>query len=136
VRLRVQRHGTRQYLEGKVATIWPPPEPLTRIESTVLERYKEETRRAGDQMAMNYPTLRGFKPSLMLSSQWLAAFYRFVDPERRIGEDLNYRDRIRSATGIVLPGGSIIFDGRRNRDVPLVGHEQYRVLMRVAIGGR
>jgi hypothetical protein len=55
-------------------------------------------------------------------------FYRFVDPEKRLGDRLNYRDRILGATGIVLPNGSIIFDARRNRDVPLVDRARYLAL--------
>jgi hypothetical protein len=48
------------------------------------------------------------------------------------GHQLNYRDRIRGATGIVLPNGSIIFDARRNRAVPLVDQERYLTILRSA----
>ena len=68
----------------------------------------------------------------MMGTQWLPVFYRLVGPEKRIGDQLNYRDRIRNATGIVLPNGSIIFDSRRNRDVPLVDQKQYLALLHIA----
>jgi hypothetical protein len=55
-----------------------------------------------------------------------------VNPERRLGDQLNYRNLIRGATGIILPNGSIIFDARRNRDVPLVDRAEYIALMREA----
>jgi hypothetical protein len=126
---RVQRHGARQHLQGRVANIWPPSEAMTTIDLIVLEHYKERTRLEGQQRAAEYPLLRRFPPLLMMSNQWLPAFYWFVGPEKRIGDQLNYLDRIRSADGLVLPGGSIIFDSRRNRNVPLVDREQYRALM-------
>jgi hypothetical protein len=132
VSLRVQRHGARQYLEGRVANIWPPSEPMGKIELSVLEHHKEQTRRVGEQNAAEFPLLRGFAPSVMMGTQWLPVFYRLVGPEKRIGDQLNYRDRIRNATGIVLPNGSIIFDSRRNRDVPLVDQKQYLALLHIA----
>ena len=132
VSLRVQRYGARQYLDGRVAHIWPPSEPMAQIDLRVLERYKEQTRRVGEKTVAEFPLLRGFTPLLMMSNQWLPAFYWFVSPEKRIGDQLNYRDRIRSATGIVLPNGSIIFDSRRNRDVPLVDRERYLALLHIA----
>jgi hypothetical protein len=123
VNLRVQRHGARQYLEGRVAHVWPPAEPMGRIELRVLELTKEQTRRSWELGAVN-PLVRGFTPLFTMNNQWAPVHYWFVNPEKHIGDQLNYRDRMRGATGIVLPNGSIIFDSRRNRDVPLVDREQ------------
>jgi hypothetical protein len=128
--LRVQRHGARQYLRGQVADIWPPPESLKPIDLSVLTRSQELSRQLGEEGARQYPLLRKHVPTLMLSSMWLPVFYEFVDPEKRLGDRLNYRDRIRDATGIVLPNGSLIFDARRRRDVPLVDRAQYLALQR------
>jgi hypothetical protein len=125
---RIQHYGARQYLQGHVADIWPPPEPARQIDHALLAQYKEQTEQSGEEGATGYPLLRGFSPSLSLSSIWLPVFYRFVDPEKRLGDRLNYRDRMLGATAIVLPNGSIIFDARRNRDVPLVDRARYLAL--------
>jgi hypothetical protein len=128
--LRVQRHGARQYLRGQVADIFPPPEPLQPLDLAVLARCQELSRQLGEEGARQYPLLRQHVPTLMLSSLWLPVFYEFVDPEKRLGDHLNYRDRLRDATGIILPNGSMIFDARRRRDVPLVDRAEYLALQR------
>jgi len=132
VNLRVQRYAARQYLEGRVAHIWPPWEPMGRVELAVLERCQEHTRQWGEDLASEFPLFQGFTPSLLMNSQWVPVQYWFVNPERRIGDYVNYRDRIRSATGLVLPNGSIVFDSRRNRDIALVDPKQYPVLLHIA----
>jgi uncharacterized membrane protein len=132
VALRVQRHGARQYLEGLVADIWPPSEPIGTIDRALIARYAEETLPAGRAIAEHYRLLRGWPATNMMTSHWLPASYWFVSPEQRVGDRLNYRDRIRRATGIVLPNGSIIFDGRRNRAVPLVDQARYLAILRSA----
>jgi hypothetical protein len=129
---RVQRYGARQNLKGRVADIWPPPEPMRQIDLVLLAEYEEWTKRVGEERVRGYPLLRGFPAPLELTEKWLPVFYRFVDPEKRLGDRLNYRDRVRGATGIVLPNGSIIFDARRNRDVPLVDRARYPALLRNA----
>jgi hypothetical protein len=126
--LRIQRHGAGQYLQGRVADIWPPPEPMRQIDRALLPQYEWQTQQAGKEAAAEFLLLRGLSSSLLLTDKWLPVFYRFVDPEKRLGDWLNYRDRIRGATGIILPNGSIIFDARRHRDVPLVDRAQYLAL--------
>jgi len=128
--LRVQRHGARQYLQGQVADIFPPPEPLQPLDLAVLARSRELSRQLGEEGARQYPLLRTHVPTLMLSSLWLPVFYEFVDPAKRLGDHLNYRDRIRDATAIILPNGSMVFDARRRRDVPLVDRAEYLALQR------
>jgi len=135
--LRIQRYGARQYLQGRVADIWPPSEPTEEIDQALLAEYEEYTQRAGRKNAEEFLLLRGFAPKLMLTNEWLPAFYWYVNPERRLGDQLNYRNRVRGATGIILPNGSIIFDARRHRDAPLVDRAQYLALLRVTnIPGR
>jgi Dolichyl-phosphate-mannose-protein mannosyltransferase len=128
--LRIQRLGARRYLQGLVTNIWPPPEPAEPIDSALLATYAEQTHRAGRASSEEYRLLRGFAPTSRLTSHWLPVSYWFVNPEHRLGDQLNYRDRIRRATGIVLPNGSIVFDGRRKRDVPLVDRDRYVVIER------
>jgi hypothetical protein len=130
--LRIQRHGARQYLQGRVAAAWPPPEPMRPVDMALLTKYVALTEETGNAAAEQYPILRWSPPSLLFTDMWLPVFYRFVDPEKRLGDQVNYRDRVRGATAIVLPNGSIIFDARRHRDVPLVDSAKYPALMRRA----
>jgi hypothetical protein len=130
--LRIQRHGARQYLEGLVADVWPPSEPIERIDRALIAAYAETTLLAGTARAAQYRLLRGYAPTNFMTSYVLPVSYWFVNPEKHLGDQLNYRDRIRGATGIVLPNGSIIFDARRNRTVPLVDQERYLTILRSA----
>jgi hypothetical protein len=132
VALRIQRHGARQYLQGLVADIWPPSEPMGPIDRALLETYAEHTVQAGRESAEQYRLFRGFAPTSRLTVHWLPVAYWFVNPEAHLGDRLNYRDRLRGATGIVLPNGSIIFDARRNRAVPLVDQARYLAILRSA----
>jgi hypothetical protein len=130
VALRIQRHGARQYLQGLVSDIWPPSEPMRPIDLALLDTYLERTVQAGRESAERYHLLRGFAPTSRLTVHWLPVSYWFVNPEKHLGDQLNYRDRIRGATGIVLPNGSIIFDARRNRASPLVDQARYLAIQR------
>jgi hypothetical protein len=130
--LRIQRHGARQYLEGLVADVWPPSEPIETIDRALIAAYAETTLLAGTARAAQYRLLRGYAPTNFMTSYVLPVSYWFVNPEKHLGDQLNYRDRIRGATGIVLPNGSIIFDARRNRAVPLVDQERYLTILRSA----
>jgi hypothetical protein len=132
VALRIQRHGARQYLQGLVADIWPPAEPMGPMDLALLDTYAEHTVQAGKASAEQYRLLRGFAPTSRLTVHWLPVAYWFVNPENHLGDQLNYRDRLRGATGIVLPNGSIIFDARRNRAVPLVDQARYLAILRSA----
>jgi hypothetical protein len=40
---------------------------------------------------------------------WQVFYYRFVNPEARMGPNLNYADRIRNAEAIVLPLDWVVF---------------------------
>ena len=82
--------------------------------------------------AEQYRLLRGYAPTNFTDQLLLPVSYWFVNPEKHLGDQLNYRDRIRGATGIVLPNGSIIFDARRNRAVPLVDQARYLTILRSA----
>lgn len=129
---RVQRFGARQYLEGLVTNVSPPSEPMGPVDQALIARYTEQTLQAGRDTAEEYRLLRGFAPTSRLTSHLLPLYYWFVNPAMHLGNQLNYRDRIRGATAIVLPNGSIIFDSRRNRDVPLVDRARYLAILRGA----
>ena len=107
--------------------------PWAAIELAVLDRCQEQTRRWGEQMAAEFPLFRGFTP-VAHDEQRMGACRLLVRQSR----DAHRRSRSiiaigsASATGIVLPNGSIVFDSRRNRDVPLVDREQYLALLDIA----
>jgi hypothetical protein len=131
-RHRVQRFGARQYLQGLVTDVWPRSEPMESIDHVLIERYTEQTRVAGRATAEEHHLVRGFFPASRLTSHLLPLNYWFVNPTVHLGDQLNYRDRIRGATAIILPNGSIIFDARRNRDVPLIDRARYLAILRGA----
>jgi hypothetical protein len=118
--LRVQRFGAREYVRDLVKDVWPPSEPIGPIDRALIARYTEQTLQAGMETAAQYRLLHGFAPTSRMTSHLLPVYYWFVNPEMHLGDRLNYRNRIRDATAIILPNGSIIFDARRNRAVPLV----------------
>jgi hypothetical protein len=129
-RRRIQRFGARQYLQGLVKDVWPQSEPMEPIDQVLIARYAEQTRMAGRATAEEHRLVHGFLPASMLTSHLLPLYYWFVNPTTHLGDQLNYRDRIRGATAIILPNGSIIFDARRNRDVPLIDRTWYLAMLR------
>ena len=129
--LRIQRYGAVGTFRVSWQTSGRRPS-RSRRSTRRCSRIRSYTQQEGRKNAEQFLLLRGFDFRLMLSSQWLPAFYWYVNPETRLGDQLNYGKRVRSATGIVLPNGSIIFDARRNRDVPLVDRAQYLALLRLA----
>ena len=51
------------------------------------------------------------------SDWWPLFFYRFVDPQSRMGANLNYAERIREAHAEVLPTSWVIFHCPPKHDV-------------------
>ena len=84
-------------------------------------------------MADEFPLFRGFTPSLMYNSEWAPVDYWFINPAARIGRHVNYGQRIREGTALVLPTGSIVFDARHTRDLPLVDRETYDALRNIVM---
>ncbi len=129
--LHIQRYGATQYLASQVADIWPPLEPTGEVVLKLAERYQEETRRKLDE-SQTLPQMRGLPAAPVMGERWLPLFYRFVNPENHLGNQLNYGERIRDAVAIVLPDGAVIYDCRRKRDIPLVNRDQYLDYLRAA----
>ena len=69
-------------------------------------RYTE--RRFQDEISMFPAVFRGFHVNDW-TSWWHVFFYRFVDPESRMGPRANYRDRLAHARATVLPSGATIY---------------------------
>jgi hypothetical protein len=54
------------------------------------------------------PMFKGFRLSDH-GAYWQYFYYRFVHPEGRTGEQLNYANRIKGAHATVLPAGWVFF---------------------------
>lgn len=111
----------RSEVASRVAELDPPLaslpaylEPALReLESSRLEDRRTFARTVG--RPQNPAIFRDFvvrKPE----DWWPIFFYRFVDPESRMGERINYADRIREARAVVLPeAGCVVFHAPARR---------------------
>ncbi|HXK58370.1 MAG TPA: glycosyltransferase family 39 protein [Acidobacteriota bacterium] len=101
---------------GAVAVTPPPPRHDRLFEYlTPIQRQRQE------QFLKNYfrdPTsyllLQGF-PFPDLSVWWELFFYRFSEPEKRTGPNVNYACRIKGATATVLRSNWVIFESPGSR---------------------
>jgi hypothetical protein len=93
----------REDLQGRVAQVTPALEPLPEFGNALLLAQRLKTVEgitsllaiAGNPMFKGYP-LADYR-------WWPVFYYRFVNPESRMGPHLNYADRIRNAEARVLP---------------------------------
>ncbi|HEX8524630.1 MAG TPA: glycosyltransferase family 39 protein [Tepidisphaeraceae bacterium] len=95
----------RERVAQRAASVEPRLEepPAFVDEAMELQRIKTEQFQAEwIQWGTNNPVLRGYEMR-DFSYWWQVFFYRFVEPEKRMGERLNYAQRIRSAKAEVLP---------------------------------
>jgi hypothetical protein len=101
----------RERLVQRAATVDPPLEPPPPYVNQIInfQRLKtEDFQSQWIQWGTNNPVLRGYEmPDF--SYWWPTFFYRFVEPEHRMGEHLNYGGRIRSARAEVLPTQWVFF---------------------------
>jgi hypothetical protein len=98
-------------LVGRVASIEPPLEPASEFADVVLADQRQRTAEdieSWTRGGRNNPLLRNYDVGDW-SAWWPLFFYRFVDPEMRMGGKLNYADRIRSARAEVLDNSWVIF---------------------------
>ncbi len=109
---RLTARGMGEVLNGRVARVLVPAEPLPPFGTELLERQRELTYNgsnlADNPVVANPAIFRGYDmPDY--SWWWQIFFYRYVDVESRSGENLNYANRIRNATATVLPGTWVIY---------------------------
>ena len=79
-------------------------EPVEQYLLTRTRRHLGAFRRRG----CNNPLLRGFELQTW-ADWWPLFFYRFVDPRSRMGDRLNYADRIKSARAQILPTAWVLY---------------------------
>jgi hypothetical protein len=100
----------RQELPGKVASV-DPPLVGPAFAPRVAEYQKRVTAKSLDEFyrkGSNNPLLRAYRLDDW-SDWWPVFFYRFVDPEKRMHENLNYAERIRTARAEVLDCGWVVY---------------------------
>jgi hypothetical protein len=100
----------RVELQGKVARVEPPLEEAPPIYGALLhwQRIKTRLALARGQAVEGSPMFRGYTME-KFSDWWPIFFYRFVDPESRMGANLNFAERVRDAKATVLPAGWVIY---------------------------
>lgn len=97
----------REMLAEKVASVSPPLEELAPWMRCVVESQRARRERPDyglDYAAYNPAMLRGTR-ACDAATFWPAFFYRFVGPEARQGERVNYSGRLRRAHAHVLESG-------------------------------
>jgi hypothetical protein len=104
----------RERLVSRVAEVDPPleaepvPAYLRRL-IDALPGYTEEEFRGPQTSLRFFPAMfRGFSVRDW-TMWWSVYFYRFVDPEARMGERSNYADRIRRGRASVLASGVTVY---------------------------
>jgi hypothetical protein len=73
-----------------------------------LRSEAESTGQGRIDFALDNPAMFEDLPPMTLAEFWPAFFYRFVGPEGRTGEHLNYAGRMRGATALLLPSSWIV----------------------------
>jgi hypothetical protein len=90
-------------LSKTVQNVEPPLPPAEPFHKVLFDLQREQTRTMMTKMLDHEgnPMFRGYAVDTM-DQWWQIFFYRFVNPESRIGPNLNYANRLRSAKAIVL----------------------------------
>jgi hypothetical protein len=99
----------RADLQGRAASVTPVLEPAPDY-YLALERVQRLKTLNGITALLaigGNPIFKGY--ALADYRWWQVFYYRFVNPEARIGANLNYTERIRSAEAMVLPLDWVVF---------------------------
>ncbi|MFA9479493.1 ArnT family glycosyltransferase [Phycisphaerales bacterium AB-hyl4] len=101
----IQIHLMRDQWASRVGELGPqldpPPEWLNASVEDVRRRWdlniRRDTRRYSHVLVFRGYTVRHYP------DWWQTFFYRFVEPEQRMGENVNYAERIRHGRSIMMP---------------------------------
>jgi len=100
----------REEVTARVARISTPAEEVPRFFASLRHCQLQKTRaKVQEQVdSVGNPMFRGYDiPDFR--AMWQVFFFRFANPEARVGANLNYADRIRAATAFVSPAGWVVF---------------------------
>ncbi|NWG11995.1 MAG: hypothetical protein HXY20_00495 [Acidobacteria bacterium] len=109
-------------LEGKVASVRPPVGELTLLEKNLAALQQRVTRAQIESLKRSAPIFRGYDFQHW-SDWWPVFFYRFSHVERRWRDNLNYADRVRHSSALVLPWGWVVYDCTRGGSAVLDSRE-------------
>jgi hypothetical protein len=104
-----------------VREVLPPAGPLPPWVAPVADGLRSEVLSTGQgriDFALDNPAMFEDLPPMTLDEFWPAFFYRFVGPEGRTGEHLNYSGRMRGATALLLPSSWIVLRCPPPMDAP------------------
>src|SRR5690606_9460408 len=107
-------HSTAEQIKPTVGRVIPDPDALPPVARRATRSLREHTRhefRLGgslNPLGENAAVFRGFD-YIDRASWWQTFFYRFVDPENRRHENVNYSGRFQTATATVLPSTWVIY---------------------------
>jgi uncharacterized membrane protein len=94
----------REDLQDRVARVTPVLQPAPALIQPLLREQRRKTEECvrASVVRLGNPMFKGYRLPDYLTC-WQIFYYRFVNPEKRIGPLLNYADRIRTAEARVLP---------------------------------
>jgi hypothetical protein len=100
----------REVLQRRVATVTPLLEPAPALLDVLLvaQRRKTEVAVRESVEKLGNPMFKDCSLPDYLTC-WQTFYYRFVNPEERTGQNVNYADRIREARANVLPGEWVFY---------------------------
>jgi len=110
VRRSVSESLLREDLGARAARVSPTAEPLPSRLQPLLGYQRVVTARQVNRIvnSTGNPMFKGYDIR-DYGSLWRVFFFRFVDVDAHTGANLNYADRIRTATAFLLPGGAALF---------------------------
>jgi hypothetical protein len=106
----IEHHYTslvRRSVEPRVKSLTPAPSLSAGSETVLnaLEQKLSETRFGERPFPSGNPAMLGGRPPLIAADLLPNLFYRFVQPEERTGERLNYAARARTGAAQILRSG-------------------------------
>jgi hypothetical protein len=109
---RLSRRLVQEDLSGKVAEVVPPLDdiPAWAAAAAAMQRRTLPGRTATNSSVEDCPAIFQGIALPDYSYWWPIFFYRFVGPEARLGEHLNYARRVRRARALVLDSSWVVYD--------------------------
>jgi hypothetical protein len=105
----VFEHSIRKDLSARVKEVLPPPKATQDYFDLMIPYQHRKTAQvvAVEIEDSGSPMFKGYQTPDH-SSLWQIFFFRFVNPESRLGPNLNYANRARQGRAYILPGGWVL----------------------------
>ena len=107
---RIQSRLYREEIAPKVSRVLPALDPAPDYLGPMFDQQEEALKAMRQMLSWRIGSSLIFQGlTIRTPTQWWQTFqYRFVGLEARSGDNVNYADRVRSATAVVLPRGKCI----------------------------